>query len=179
MTFYPGGTGGDAKNCFIVGGGNRGGGAVTLSSQADWAIGTSGNDNSIADIYIDGKKLTVDTKDYDNNSASRTVTLNGRIYAPSKSGTSLSITGNGTFVVATKVTSGKLKYTCISNTVEVADTATLQLDEGASYQIANVSLAAGTTLALPSNADRTFTTPDIIPVTLPAEGKERRTCPQY
>ena len=169
MTFYPGGTGGDAKNCFIVGGGNKGGGAVTLSSQADWAIGTSGNDNSIADIYIDGKKLTVDTKDYDNNSVSRTVTLNGRVYAPSTSGTSLSITGNGTFVVATKVTSGKLKYTCISNTVEVADTATLQLDEGASYQIANVSLAAGTTLALPAST----TTPverTIPSLTLPADG---------
>ena len=170
MTFCPGGTGDDAKNCFIVGGGNKGGGAVTLSSQADWAIGTSGNDNSIADIYIDGKKLTVDTKDYDNNSVSRTVTLDGRIYAPSKSGTSLSITGNGTFVVATKVTSGKLKYTCISNTVEVADTATLQLDEGASYQIANVSLAAGTTLALPNSSAGSFVTRSIEGVTLPASG---------
>ena len=35
------------------------------------------------------------------------------------------------------------------------------------------------TLALPANGDGAFTTPDIIPVTLPAEGKERRTCPQY
>ena len=170
MTFYPGGTGGDAKNCFIVGGGNKGGGDVTLSSQADWAIGTSGNDNSIADIYIDGKKLTVDTKDYDNNAVRRTVTLNGRIYAPSKSGTALSITGNGTFKVATSVTSGKLKYTCISNTVAVADTATLQLDEGASYQIANVSLAAGTTLALPNSTAASFVTRSIESVTLPASG---------
>ena len=171
MTFYPGGTGGDAKNCFIVGGGNKGGGDVTLSSQADWAIGTSGNDNSIADIYINGKKLTVDTKDYDDNTVSRTVTLDGRIYAPSTSGTSLSITGNGTFKMATSVTSGKLKYTCISNTVEVADTATLQLDEGASYQIANVSLAAGTTLALPnSSADSFATRTGLGAVTLPSSG---------
>ena len=170
MTFYPGGSGGDARNCFIVGGGNKGGGDVTLSSQADWSIGTSGNANSFADIYIDGKTLTIDTKDYDDNTVPRTVTLNGRVYAPSTSGTSLSITGNGTFKVATSVTSGNLKYTCISNTVAVADTATLQLDEGASYQIANVSLAAGTTLALPNSTAGSFVTRSIESMTLPASG---------
>lgn len=170
MTFYPGGTGDNAKNCFIVGGGNKGGGDVTLSSQADWSIGTSGNANSFADIYIDGKTLTIDTKDYDDNTVPRTVTLNGRVYAPSTSGTSLSITGNGTFKVATSVTSGNLKYTCISNTVAVADTATLQLDEGASYQIANVSLAAGTTLALPNSTAASFVTRSIESMTLPASG---------
>ena len=164
MAFSAGGSSSDAKNCYVVAGADS-----TLSSQADWAIGTSGNNNSIADIYIDGKRLTVDTKDYDDNAVSRTVTLDGRIYAPSTSGTSLSITGNGTFKVATSVTSGKLKYTCISNTVAVADTATLQLDEGASYQIANVSLAAGTTLALPAST----TTPverTLPSLTLPADG---------
>jgi len=169
MTFYPGGSGGDAKNCFIVGGGNKDGSGSTLYSQADWSIGTSGNAKSIADIYIDGKTLTIDTKDYDDNTVPRTVTLNGRIYAPSTSGTSLSITGNGTFEVATAVTSGTLKYTCISNTVAVADTATLQLDESASYQIANVSLSAGTTLALPAST----TTPverTLPSLTLPADG---------
>ena len=169
MTFYPGGSGGDAKNCFIVGGGNKDGSGTTLYSQADWAIGTSGNSKSIADIYIDGKTLTIDTKDYDDNTVPRTVTLNGRIYAPSTSGTALSITGNGTFEVATAVTSGTLKYTCISNTVAVADTATLQLDESASYQIANVSLSAGTTLALPAST----TTPverTLPSLTLPADG---------
>ena len=170
MTFYPGGSGDNAKNCFIVGGGNKGGGDVTLSSQADWSIGTSGNANSVADIYIVGKTLTIDTKDYDDNTVPRTVTLNGRVYAPSTSGTSLSITGNGTFKVATSVTSGNLKYTCISNTVAVADTATLQLDEGASYQIANVSLAAGTTLALPNSTAASFVTRSIESMTLPASG---------
>ena len=165
MAFSAGGASSNAKNCYVVEGADS-----TLLSQADWAIGTSGNGYSIADIYINGKKLTVDTKDYDDNAVSRTVTLNGRIYAPSKSGTSLSITGNGTFKVATSVTSGKLKYTCISNTVEVADTATLQLDEGASYQIANVSLAAGTTLALPNSSAGSFVTRSIEGVTLPASG---------
>ena len=169
MTFYPGGTDDDAKNCFIVGGGNKGGSDVTLSSQTDWSIETSGNPNSVADIYIDGKKLTIDTKDYDNNALPRTVTLNGRIYAPSTSGTSLSITGNGTFVVATKVTTGKVKKTRILNTLAVSDTATLQLNENADYEIANVSLAAGTTLALPTST----TTPverTLPSLTLPADG---------
>ena len=169
MTFYPGGTDDDAKNCFIVGGGNKGGSDVTLSSQADWSIETSGNPNSVADIYIDGKKLTVDTKDYDNNTVPRTVTLNGRIYAPATSGTSLNITGNGTFVVTTKVTTGKVKKTRILNTLAVSDTATLQLNENADYEIANVSLAAGTTLALPAST----TTPverTLPSLTLPADG---------
>jgi hypothetical protein len=169
MTFYPDGTGGNEKNCFIVGGGNKGGSDVTLSSQADWSIETSGNPNSVADIYIDGKKLTVDTKDYDNNTVPRTVTLNGRIYAPSTSGTSLKITGNGTFKVATSVTNGKQKKTSIANTVEVADTATLQLEEGASYDVANVSLAAGTTLALPASTT-TLVERTLPSLTLPADG---------
>ena len=62
-------------------------------------------------------------------------------------------------------------YIASGKTLSVTNSATLQvnvdkkiLGEG------TISLAAGTTLALPSNADRTFTTPDIIPVTLPDEG---------
>ena len=100
MAFSAGGNASNVKNCYVVEGADS-----TLSSQADWAIGTSGNSQSIADIYIDGQTLTIDTKDYDDDSVSRTVTLNGRIYAPSTSGTSLKITGNGTFKVATSVTS--------------------------------------------------------------------------
>ena len=49
--------------------------------------------------------------------------------------------------------------------------ATLQLNAGKKiFGTGTISLAAGTTLALPANSDRTFTTPDIVPVTLPEEG---------
>ena len=170
MTFYPGGSGDDAKNCFIVGGGNKGGGDVTLSSQADWSIGTSGNSSSVADIYIDGKTLIIDTKDYDDNTVPRTVTLNGRVYSSATTGTGLSITGNGKFVIATKVTSGSVKKTRIHNTLAVSDTATLQISEDADYAITNMTFAAGTTLALPNSTAGSFVTRSIESVTLPATG---------
>ena len=165
MTFSAGGSSSNAKNCFVVDGAN-----ATLRSQADWSIETSGNTYSVADIYIDGKTLTIDTKDYDDNSVPRTVTLNGRVYSSSTSGTGLEITGNGTFVLATKVSAGSIKKTRICNTLAVSDTATLQINETADYAITNVALAAGTTLALPNTTADTFVTRTIGSVTLPASG---------
>jgi hypothetical protein len=67
------------------------------------------------------------------------------------------------------VTTGKVKKTRILNTLAVADTATLRLNENADYEIANVSLAAGTTLALPTST----TTPverTLPSLTLPVDG---------
>ena len=52
----------------------------------------------------------------------------------------------------------------------MTDTATLQINAGKKITgNGTISLAAGTTLALEST-DREFATPDIVPVTLPAEG---------
>ena len=163
MFFYAGSTGGDAKNCFVVDGAN-----ATLYSQADWSIETSGNSKSVADINIDGKTLTIDTKDYDNNSVPRTVTLNGRVYSSATTGTGLNITGNGTFVIATKVTSGSVKKTRINNTLAVSDTATLQINEDAECEIASLTLANGTTLALPNSTAGSFVTRVVAAMELPA-----------
>ena len=168
MSFTAGGSGSDAKNCYVVEGANS-----TLCSQADWSIGTSGNSRSVADIYIDGKTLTIDTKDYDDNTVPRTVTLNGRVYSKATSGTGLAITGNGTFVVATKVTTGSVKRTRILNTLSVSDTAALQINEDADYEIANISLAAGTALALTNSTADSFVTRTPAAVTLPSSGTVR------
>jgi len=162
---------------FQVGGGNGAvaGADVTLYSSDDWKIGTSNkNKTTHGDLYINGKTLTIDTADYDyptDATKAHTVTLNGRIYADATSGTSLSISGNGTFVVATKVYYGDLLKTCISNTVAVIDSATLQVNADASYEIANVNLAAGTTLSLPSSSATALAARSLPSVTLPAEGK--------
>jgi hypothetical protein len=68
------------------------------------------------------------------------------------------------------VTTGKVKKTRILNTLAVSETATLQLNENADDEIANVSLAARTTLALPNSRSDSFMTRDISSVTLPSSG---------
>ena len=95
--------------------------------------------------------------------------MTGRIYAPEETGTGVRVSGNGTFVINTASGGYGLQETCISNTLAVVDSATLQLNESASYEIANLNLAAGTTLSLPYSG----TMPgerNIGSLTLPASG---------
>ena len=143
----------------------------TFHSSADWTFGTSGRSNTTqGDLHCDNAMVQFDTSDYDGATAGHEITMEGRIYAPSTSGTSVNVTGNGKFTLATVEGSG-LAGTCISNTLAVADTATFQVNADAEYEISNISLAAGTTLALPANSDGTFTTRSGIgTLTLPSSG---------
>ena len=153
---------------------------ATLFSSADWMLRNSGRPNSWnGDIWVaKNGALVIDTSDYADSSIGHTITLNGRIRTTSDaSASAVIIKGCGTVVVNTTGSYSGLTveqqntYIASGKTLSVTNSATLQvnvdkkiLGEG------TISLAAGTTLALPSNADRTFTTPDIIPVTLPDEG---------
>ncbi len=153
---------------------------ATLFSSADWMLRNSGRPNSWnGDIWVaKNGALVIDTSDYADSSIGHTITLNGRIRTTSDaSASAVTIKGCGTVVVNTTGSNSGLTveeqntYIASGKTLSVTNSAMLQvnvdkkiLGEG------TISLAAGTTLALPSNADRTFTTPDIVPVTLPAEG---------
>jgi len=147
----------------------------TFHSDADWEFGRSNRSGTTkGDIYVTGatSTLTFDTADYDSPSdasKAHTITMTGRIYAPGTSGTGVQVSGNGTFVINTASGVYGLQETCISNTLAVVDSATLQLNESASYEIANLNLAAGTTLSLPYSG----TMPgerNIGSLTLPASG---------
>ena len=142
---------------------------VTLHSSDDWTFAESyryfGND-----LYLrDTATVAIDTTDWNDETIGRIVTLKGFINAQGSAATPLTITGCGTVVLDSKTANNHTNV--VTGAIAVTDGATLQINKdvvvGGS---GTISLAAGTTLALPSNADRTFTTPDIIPVTLPDEG---------
>ena len=142
---------------------------VTLYSSANWTLANTGlNNTSNGDLQVyDSSSLTIDTTDYDDRTTPRTVTLEGRIKADGN----VTIAGCGTVVVATTQHNGLADTTVASGkTIAVTDTATLQVNAGKKILgEGTISLAAGTKLALESTAN-TFATPDIVPVTLPAEG---------
>ena len=151
--------------------------AVTLYSADNWTLANSKKYNTTrGDLYVSnasGSSLAIDTSDYVTPETRRTVTLKGRIVAYNP----VTIKGCGTVVVDTTGSNTSVfedfQHTCLTNAAPlyVTDTATLQVNAGKKITgNGTISLAAGTTLALPANADRTFTTPDIVPVTLPAEG---------
>ena len=152
--------------------------AVTLYSADNWTLANSGRYNTTrGDLYVSnasGSSLVIDTSDYVTPATRRTVTLKGRIVAYNP----VTIKGCGTVVVDTTGSSTHasvpedFRHTCLTNaaTLSVTDTATLQINAGKKITgNGTISLAAGTTLALEST-DRAFTTPDIVPVTLPSEG---------
>ena len=151
--------------------------AVTLYSADNWTLANSKRYNTPrGDLYVSnasGSSLAIDTSDYVTPTTPRTVTLKGRIVAYNP----VTIKGCGTVVVDTTGSNTSVfedfQHTCLTNaaTLSVTDTATLQVNAGKKITgNGTISLAAGTTLALPANADRTFTTRDILPVTLPSEG---------
>ena len=151
--------------------------AVTLYSAADWTLANSTKYNTEhGDLYVpdnSGSSLAIDTSDYATPATPRTVTLKGRIVAYNP----VTIKGCGTVVVDTTGSSTAvaedLQHTCITNAtmLSVTDTATLLINSGKKITgDGTISLAAGTTLALPANSDKTFTTRDIVPVTLPESG---------
>ena len=139
---------------------------VTLHSAADWTLNESyrhqGND-----LYLrDSGKVTIDTADWTDATTGHTVTFKGFINATLD--TAVVVEGCGTLALANEYAG---KTNVINSVLAVTNTAILQIKANTHITgTGTISLAAGTTLALPSNADRTFTTPDIIPVTLPDEG---------
>lgn len=142
---------------------------VTLHSVADWTLDESyrhkGRDLAIMDS---DSKVTIDTTDWNDRTTPRTVTFKGFVYEYT-SGGELAVIGCGKVVLANE-------YAAISNTVEgvisVAGDATFQVNCGSIITGSGfISLAEGATLAFPSNDDRTMTMREILPVTLPAEGK--------
>ena len=142
---------------------------VTLHSSDDWTFAESyrhfGNDLYLRDTAI----VTIDTTDWNDEMIGRIVTLKGFINAQGSAATPLTITGCGTVVLDSKTANNHTNV--VTGAIAVTDGATLQINKDVVVGgTGTISLAAGTTLALPSNADRTFTTPDIVPVTLPDEG---------
>ena len=121
--------------------------------------------------------LVIDTSDYVDSSIGHTITLNGRIRTTSDASSSaVTIKGCGTVVVNTTGSNSGLTeeeqntYIASGKTLSVTDTATLQINAGKKITgNGTISLAAGTKLAFVSTG-REFATPDIVPVTLPAEG---------
>ena len=150
--------------------------AVTLYSADNWTLANSKRYNTTrGDLYVSnasGSSLVIDTSDYVTPATRRTVTLKGRIVAYNP----VTIKGCGTVVVDTTGSNTSVfedfQHTCLTNaaTLSVTDTATLQINAGKKITgNGTISLAAGTTLALKSTG-REFAAPDIVPVTLPAEG---------
>ncbi len=143
---------------------------VTLYSSANWTLvntGLSNTSNGDLEVY-DNSSLTIDTTDYNDGTTPRTVTLEGRIKADGN----VTIAGSGTVVVATTDNPSGLTDTTVASgkTLYVTDTATLKVNAGKKILGAGtISLSSGTTLAFASTS-REFATPDIVPVTLPAEG---------
>jgi len=143
---------------------------VTLYSSANWTLANTGKSNtSNGDLEVyDTSSLTIDTTDYDDKTTAHTVTLEGRIKADGN----VTIAGCGTVIVDTTANPSGLTDTTVASgkTIAVTDTATLQVNAGKKILgEGTISLSSGTTLAFESTAN-TFATPDIVPVTLPAEG---------
>ena len=141
---------------------------VTLYSSANWTLYESyrhyGND-----LYLrDTATVTIDTTDYNDHTTPRTVTLKGYINAQGSAATPLTITGCGTVVLDSETANNRTNV--VTGAIAVTDGATLQINKDVVVGgNGTISLAAGTTLALESTG-REFATPDIVPVTLPAEG---------
>ena len=129
---------------------------VTLYSSADWTLSGCGQKSATfgeLHVYDGSASLTIDTSDYDDPTVSRVVTLEGRLVAEKP----VTIKGCGTVQVNTTGAHPELpadlQHTCISNTtLSVTETATLQINAGRKITgNGTVSLAAGTTLVLPSD----------------------------
>ena len=143
--------------------------SVTLHSSADWTLDESYRHMG-RDLYIiDTANVTIDTTDWFDGTTPRTVTLKGFVNVTSSHATPLTVTGCGTVVFDTAAGNGD-DTNKVNNVLAVTNGATLKVKAGKTIAgTGTISLAAGTTLALEST-DREFTTPDIVPVTLPAEG---------
>ena len=146
-----------------------GGQSVTLYPSADWTLAESyrhtGNDLFISDTAT----VTVDTTDYNDKTTGRTVTFKGYINAQGSAETPLTVSGCGTLVLDSVTANNHSNV--VTGAIAVTDGATLQINKDVAVGgSGSISLAAGATLSLPANDDRTFTVRDIVPLTLPESG---------
>lgn len=143
--------------------------SAILHSSADWALDESYRHKGNDLLILDAATVTIDTADWNGGSVGHTVTLKGYVNAKGTAASPLSVTGNGKVVLAAVPANNNTNI--VNGALSVAGGATLEIKSGVDVVGAGtISLAAGATLALPANADRTFTTRDIVPVALPAEG---------
>jgi hypothetical protein len=147
----------------------KGSQAVTLYSSADWTLDESSRHKG-NDLYLrDTATVTIDTTDYNDHTTPRTVTLKGYVNATGSAATPLTITGNGTVVLDAIPANNRTNI--VNGAIAVENGATLQINKDVVVGgTGSISLAAGTTLALPANDDKTFSVRDIVPLTLPTEG---------
>ena len=143
--------------------------AVTLYSSADWTLAESyrhkGND-----LYLrDTATVTIDTTDYNDHTTPHTVTLKGYINAQGTAATPLTVTGRGTVVLDSKTANNHNNV--VNGAIAVENGATLQINKDVVVGgTGSISLAAGATLAIAANDDKTISVRDIVPVTLPESG---------
>ena len=143
--------------------------SATLHSSADWTLAESYRHKGNDLLILDTATVTIDTADWNGGSVGHTVTLKGYVNAKGTAASPLSVTGNGKVVLAAVPANDNTNI--VNGVLSVASGATLEIESGVDVAgTGTISLAAGAILSLPANADRTFTTRDIIPVTLSAEG---------
>lgn len=153
-------------------------GTTTLHSSADWTFNASKAKSTNRDMAV-SKKLTFDTADWNDKTTPRTITLKGRVQSTASDDPAVVVKGCGSLVVDTfdyssstygSITGDNL-MTRVATTLAIQDTATLKINKNAQFK-GKVSLAAGTTLALPPNkTDGTFETrSNLTSLTLPSTG---------
>ena len=114
--------------------------STPIRCYADYSIEVNEGGASkpmIGAAYESGESLYLDTSDWKDASVGHTITVKGQLQKKMKVG----VLGCGTLHFAGSST--------FSNGLEVKDTATLVIDEGVMPGASNVTMYAGTTLALP------------------------------
>jgi len=114
--------------------------STPIRCYADYTIEVNEGGESkpmIGAAYNSGECLCLDTSDWKDASVGHTVTVNGQLQKKMK----VCVLGCGTLHFAASST--------FSNGLEVKDSATLVIDEGVMPGASNVTMYAGTTLALP------------------------------
>ena len=120
--------------------------------STNYTVHSSERSQATSDVLVeDSGKLIIDTTDYVDKTTPRTVTWTGRLVASKiQDDATVTISGNGTNVIASSMYYGANKSTKIENAIAVTDTATLQINAGASYIISNIVVSSGATLHIPS-----------------------------
>ena len=107
--------------------------------------------------------------DYNDHTTGRTVTFKGYTNAQGTAATPLTITGCGTVVLESATANNHTNV--VNGAIAVENGATLQINKDVVVGgTGSISLAAGATLAIPANDDRTISVRDIVPLVLPDTG---------
>lgn len=120
--------------------------------STNYTVHSSARSQATSDILVENDgELIIDTTDYVDKTTPRTVTWTGRLVASKvQDDATVTVSGNGTNVIATSVYNGANRSTKIENAIAVTDMATLQINAGAAYIISNIVVSSGATLHIPS-----------------------------